>query len=663
LARSRANIDGKVEQREFRSNGDRGGAMTFARLCDALSIAPGSGWPDEFGRRLRRWSEKAVSRRLRTISLFSGAGGLDIGFHDAGFDILEMVEWHSKYAKTLEENAKPGGYFGAGEVRSIDIREYVPSRALRRSGIDLVIGGPPCQSFSAAGRRAAGVEGTNEARGTLFQEYVRVLREVHARAFVFENVYGITGAQGGRAWTEITTAFAAAGYMLFHRVLDSADYGVPQHRERMIIVGIKNGDFRFPRPTHGPDSDGGPPHCTAGEALRGVPQTKAEVVPDINGRFAGLLEEVPPGLNYSFFTENMGHPRPMFAWRSKFSDFLYKGDPTRPVRTVKAFCGQYTGPFHWDNRRFRLPEFKRLQTFPDHYAIVGSRSIVLQQIGNSVPPQMARILALAVLDQVFGMAPPAPLPTLNEQEKLGFRTRKRSLASEYKKKAEKAIRELGEGKSTVGKGPRRRAFTCHVDEKFQFEKARRGLPWHVVIQKRARRLSVSVRGGDSPGDAGFAISMRPARLAGWVLDIEDVRIEGTALERDCFLCGWKALEWWIRTSGFKDDLVQLNGYFAYEPSVKCSMTVEGRRPTREWQAVTEIVEGVGVRSMLSGGTLAAKLGMRKSELRGLLLRLRELGYEVRSHLTNPQIPADNYLIPYAFPTLNHRSVQLHKQLF
>ena len=87
----------------------------------------------------------------------------------------------------------------------------------------------------------------------------------------------------------------------------------------------------------------------------------------------------------------MGHPNPIFAWRSKFSDFLYKADPTTPIRTLKASGGQYTGPFHWCNRRFTITELKRLQTFPDDYEFVGNYAIGQKQIGNSVPPQFAII--------------------------------------------------------------------------------------------------------------------------------------------------------------------------------------------------------------------------------------------------------------------------------
>ena len=103
----------------------------------------------------------------------------------------------------------------------------------------------------------------------------------------------------------------------------------------------------------------------------------------LSGRYAGLLNDIPPALNYSFYTEEMGHPNPIFAWRSKFSDFLYKADPNMPVRTIKASGGAYTGPLHWENRFFNCEEYKRLQTFPDDYRISGSLFTAADQIGRA----------------------------------------------------------------------------------------------------------------------------------------------------------------------------------------------------------------------------------------------------------------------------------------
>ncbi len=401
----------------------------FDSLCSSWGVELGPAWPDRFGKSVRRWAESQIKSPIRTLSLFSGMGGLDIAFHDAGFLITDMVEIEKKFAASLAANTQgPTPYLGDSVVHCTDIREFAPT--VRRD-FDFIIGGPPCQTFSAAARRASGVSGVNDERGTLFQEYVRLLSDLQPKGFLFENVYGITGANGGEAWRQIQEAFSNARYKVYSRILDTADYGVPQHRERMFIVGLKKGVFNFPRPTHGPDSECGRPYYSAGDAVEGVHLSENDIQARVTGRYEGLLEQVPPGLNYSYFTEKMGHPRPLFAWRSKFSDFLYKADPKTPIRTLKAQAGQFTGPFHWDNRPFSISEFKRLQTTPDEYTIVGGRQAILHQIGNSVPSQVGRILALAVLDQVFGVSPPCPISYLTATHTLGFRKRKRDLTSRY----------------------------------------------------------------------------------------------------------------------------------------------------------------------------------------------------------------------------------------
>lgn len=256
--------------------------------------------------------------------------------------------------------------------------------------------------------------GTQDARGILFREYVRLLEKISPAGFLFENVYGIMGAQGGKAWKEISESFSNAGYQLFYRIVDAADYGVPQHRERLLIVGLKEGKFKFPRPTHGPDSPDGAPFYNAETAVTGVELTPDERKTGIGGKYGALLDNIPPGLNYSFYTEKMGHPTPIFAWRSKFSDFLYKADPNTPVRTIKAQGGAYTGPLHWENRPFACSEYKRLQTFPDDYEISGTKQTAVKQIGNSVPPQLARIMSIAIRQQVFKTKFPFKLSPLEE---------------------------------------------------------------------------------------------------------------------------------------------------------------------------------------------------------------------------------------------------------
>jgi len=342
------------------------------------------------------------SKSIKTLSLFSGAGGLDIGFSQAGFDIRACVEIEPSYCATLKANHHLDLYLSettnihCEDIRLFDATPYV------NDGIECVIGGPPCQTFSAAGRRSGGVLGLSDARGRLFEAYCKVLKTIHPKVFVFENVYGLPGANGGKPWREICAAFADLGYMLSAEVLDAADYGVPQHRERLFIVGVLHGlnTFRFPSPTHGPDSEDQRPLTSVLNAI-GDMQSDDEPFHELDGLYGHLLSKVPEGLNYSFFTQEMGYPRPHFAWRSKFHDFLYKVDRNNPARTIKAQPGKFTGPFHWKNRHFTIAELKRLQTFPDEYQLIGTFGTVMEQIGNSVPPLLAKVLATSVKEQVL----------------------------------------------------------------------------------------------------------------------------------------------------------------------------------------------------------------------------------------------------------------------
>lgn len=408
----------------------------FARSLTDLQITEKSGWPDQFGDALRKWNLDNHRRELRTLSLFSGGGGLDIGFHDAGFNIVESLEIEPAFAKTLEINAANNGRLAGTRVICGDINHYQPTI----SDIEFIIGGPPCQTFSAAGARAAGVNGTDDDRGNLFLQYARIINQLQPRGFLFENVYRIVGAQSGKAWKQIQAAFEELGYKLFWRILDAADYGVPQFRERLIIVGLKNGEFLFPEPSHGPDSPDRRNYYCSKDAISDLKYY--DEIKAIGGRHGHLLNDIPPGLNYSFYTERMGHPSPIFAWRSKFSDYLYKADPEMPVRTIKAQGGQYTGPFSWENRPFTIYELKRFQTFPDDYVIQGSRQTVIHQIGNSVPPQFARVLALGILQQVFNATVPFEITYMAHNHQLGFRARKAALTEDYAKKAKEAIAKM-----------------------------------------------------------------------------------------------------------------------------------------------------------------------------------------------------------------------------
>ncbi len=640
--------------------------VSFQEMLRVLGISRKPAWPDQFGLSVRRWLTQQGHSPIRTLSLFSGGGGLDIAFHDCGFEIVQMVELEAKYVETLKLNSLPGKWLENSKALCIDIREFIPTSELK---VDFIIGGPPCQTFSAAGRRAAGVAGTNDARGTLFQEYVRLLKTLQPKGFLFENVYGITGAQKGEAWALIQTAFKEAGYTIHFRVLDAADYGVPQHRERLFIVGLREGSYRFPYPTHGPDSPDGEPFYSAGEAVEGADISDADA--GIRGRYGHFLTDIPSGLNYSFYTEEMGHPNPVFSWRSKFSDFLYKADPQMPVRTIKAQGGQYTGPFSWQNRRFTVAELKRLQTIPDAYEIVGNRQVCIEQIGNSVPPQLGRILALSILEQVMGVALPFPMHYLPPSKKLGFRQRKRQLTEVYAQKAKVAIANLGITKQpTANLSP---TYAIHEQSKRflspDFAWTENQVPNSVKINLKYdlnnSEWTITAQKDDVWKEENeYVIEVSPAlEYEDWILRTSKVRLCANDMDKSLFTALWKAFEEKLIEVTGMADLVQLSGYYQYNPRIRGFLTFQPNfRGEQFWYVVQSVVSGLGVATQLSAQGLALLWGVNDKDVFSYLQSLRRLGYEVRNHNTNPQIPRGEYLIPYAFPTLTQKSVQLRKNL-
>lgn len=632
----------------------------FADICDTFGCdITMSAWPDVFGKTMCNFL--ADKKEISTLSLFSGAGGLDIGFHDVGFNIIECVEIERKFCDTLERNTGNGRYFSSSKVNCIDIREYQSGDLPK---IDFIIGGPPCQTFSAAGRRANGVIGTTDARGVLFKEYVRLLEELKPEGFLFENVYGIIGAQNGQAWKEILSEFLRTGYKLYYRILDAADYGVPQHRERLIIVGLKEKSFLFPRPTHGPDSLNMADFYSARQAIESVILQENEKITGINGRYGYLLNDIPPGLNYSFYTEEMGHPKPVFSWRSKFSDFLYKADPNTPVRTIKAQGGQYTGPFHWDNRPFSVAEYKRLQTFPDEYELVGNRTTQIHQIGNSVPPQMARVLAMAIRHQIFGTDFGFELSYLEDHEQLGFRQRKRLLTDMYRKKASEALKTSESNDiSSIVYIEKSYSYYATLSDTFEYKRVEKenadfsvSVHWNGDLHISVREITyLSVTEDSEPV---FSILVSPKDFQ-WNMSVSGIRVDVYAEKSLGYTVAWKAIEDELILNNIKADLVQLCGYYQYSPKIQCELKCVSNAPVT---FLTPVVNGNATRRMMPDFELADILGISRDEVINYAQKMRGYGYEIRNSNTNPQIEEGQWLIPYPFPTLTPLSVQLRKTL-
>lgn len=351
------------------------------------------------------------------ISLFSGAGGLDLGVEQAGFHTVAAVEWNDDAADSMEKNA-PTYFPELREVLRSDLYPLVGTGdgistkdILRAGGLsmrnrpELLIGGPPCVAFSKAGFWLEWKRRGEDPAASLLQAYTRVLIEARPRFFILENVNALAfnNKASRPVFERLLREIADSGYRFRWKVLNAADYGVPQARARLFIVGARRGERlpELPEPTHNARCD--PPatkleallHVTAGEALSGLSaQPEAEEV--VRGRWSELLPDVPPGSNYLHFTAERGHPDPIFRWRSRYWSFLLKLDPCRAAPTIQARPGPNVGPFHWENRRLRVPELRRLFSFPDDYDFVGRRASVQAQVGNSVPPLLARVVAGAV---------------------------------------------------------------------------------------------------------------------------------------------------------------------------------------------------------------------------------------------------------------------------
>ena len=594
---------------------------TFDSICDKLGCENNApAWPDQFGKSLKIWLENNAIKPIRTLSLFSGAGGLDIGFSDIGFNIVSSVEIEKQFCQTLEQNTGEGKRFENLKVNCIDIRNFSADNLYP---IDFIIGGPPCQTFSAAGRRANGVLGTTDARGTLFREYVRILNQLKPKGFLFENVYGIVGAQNGEAWKEILAEFSKVGYKLFYRIVDAANYGVPQHRERLLIVGLKEGVFKFPRPTHGPDSLDNHSFYSAETAITGVVSNETDEENKLGGRFANLLDAIPPGLNYSFYTEEMGHPNPIFSWRSKFSDFLYKADPNAPVRTIKASGGAYTGPLHWDNRFFKYEEYKRLQTFPDDYIISGKKQVAVKQIGNSVPPQLARIMAIAIRKQVFNTDFPFNLSLMEDFEKLSFRTRKHDLSNMYKEKAKLAIESIKKHKQNI---PDSHTYYSILRDNFEYIISDETQAEYFVEVRWENNLLINLMDSSSKSKEQLLYNLKIKPVYSWSLNIDNVVINIYSKNFLAYTAAWKAFEFELIKNNIKADLVQLNGYYQYDSSFVIESNIA--KNVSNGFLLHSILSGENVAQFVTTKELSDTWKILPNQVLESAKYLKKIGYEI-----------------------------------
>jgi DNA (cytosine-5)-methyltransferase 1 len=373
--------------------------------------------------------EGRVNKRKPTvISLFTGAGGLDLGFHAAGLSTAVAVEMDARCCETLELNKRRGYSWEVihAPVEEVSSKTLLSAAKLRPGEADALIGGPPCQPFSKSGYWSRGDSGRlKDPRANTLAEFIRVLRDTQPKTFLLENVTGLayTGKEEGLRYLleEIDEINSQTGtdYRVSAKVLNAAWYGVPQTRERIILVGSREGrTFRFPEARfydpevrNGELLPGREAYRTAWDALGDLGDPEDFDDTCMRGRWADLLPSIPEGLNYLHHTDR-GEGLPIFGWRRRYWSFLLKLSKRRAAWTLTAQPGPAIGPFHWENRRLARKELKRLQTFPDSYYIAGNLSEVQRQLGNAVPSALAEVLALEIRRQLLDDAVTSDQPTL-----------------------------------------------------------------------------------------------------------------------------------------------------------------------------------------------------------------------------------------------------------
>jgi len=298
------------------------------------------------------------------ISLYSGCGGLDYGFEKAGFTISLFIDSDKHSCATLRLNGRTNVIGEPIEKISTETaREYA---GLGKAPIDLLVGGPPCQPFSKSAYWTNGdTLRLNDPRASTLTDYFRFVEELQPRVFLLENVHGLnySGKEEGfqlilKRINEIN-ARHKTNYVPSWKVLNVADYGIPQLRVRFFLVAERNGQrFLFPKPTHIPQSENQAAlfegsdtetYVTAWEAIGHIPDDETQNL-KVGGKWGDLLPSIPEGENYLWHTDRKGGLH-LFGWRTRYWSFLLKLAKAQPSWTIQAQPGSAIGPFHWKNTK------------------------------------------------------------------------------------------------------------------------------------------------------------------------------------------------------------------------------------------------------------------------------------------------------------------------
>lgn len=352
-----------------------------------------------------------LTARNTVLSLYTGAGGLDLGLEAAGFNSVLCVEQDEDARKTLTLNRPKWRLSYPGDIFKISNRDLLDQAELKPRQLALLAGGPPCQPFSKSGYWSNGdAPRLHDPRALTLVAFLKVVEATLPQVLLLENVKGLdyNGKREGllllKQGLKSINRRKRTSYSPQVFSWNAAQYGVPQIRERLFLIAhIDGAKFVEPPPTHG-STNGLESYMTAWDAIGDLDHTYWSDDLNPRGRWAGLLPSIPEGKNYLWHTprNQADGAKPLFGWRTRFWSFLLKLSKRKPSWTIQAAPGPATGPFHWRSRLLSIEELLRLQTFPDAYTIVGTRRSAHRQIGNAVPSAIGELLGLEIRRQIFG---------------------------------------------------------------------------------------------------------------------------------------------------------------------------------------------------------------------------------------------------------------------
>ena len=346
---------------------------------------------------------------MTVLDLFSGCGGLSVGFEQAGFKVIAGVDYDEPALNTFKHNHR-GSHAIHLDLSKDNAMEQIRARIGYETQIDFIAGGPPCQGFSLTGPRKL-----KDKRNKLYMSMLSAVKEFSPSAFLIENVRGMAGLYQGKVLKDIATQFEKVGYTVEHKILNAADFGVPQVRHRLFIVGVKKEfeRFIFPEPTHGKQN-----WVTCEKAISDLPTLEndlgsnesnyqLEPVSDYQRKIRGscsvlynhlgtrhtehvksVIAQVPEGGNHKDLPPGVGDSR-------KFNEAWTRYHSQRPSRTIDT---GHRNHFHYRwNRVPTVRENARLQSFKDEFEFLGTKTQQNRQVGNAVPPLLAQALGRQIM--------------------------------------------------------------------------------------------------------------------------------------------------------------------------------------------------------------------------------------------------------------------------